>query len=754
MDEVSILPDGQDRYGIFPLFLAGLLFIALAPVFWLNTGIPPTAKGTTAFENSNPYERVFPAFHSGFGRLKAGELPLWTPEQWCGAPFLANPSMGVFQPLNAPFIFLPTERAFAVHGFLCLFLMGLFFVVFLRALDAGYLPAVIGGAVYAFCGASAAALPRPDVLNGLVWIPLVFWAVREFIREGRYSVALLGGVFLGMMVLSGSMPLLAASLAVMIPYGGVRLLFRGPDATSWFGRRLKGLILLPVVALWVSAVQWLPSCLWWMTLEAPFDALTRLELAGHLATRLRDIPLQFLGTSSDILPYAGYMGIAALLALPVAVLHKSARAEMLFFFPAAAACLVVSVLGKTLVSGDLSFDALVFPASFSLAVLAALGLDRLFTVGRDTRSPLLWASSLIFLAGACFLFYVSSAEVRGRIIPLMAVALIFLVFRVRWLGNVCGVAVLLLLFIDLHNATIRYYEIPSLEDAPGQGTHTRMVRAVEEHTAGGRVLVNAHRLASKVSGYAGSVTPLCIEPGTSASLTKDQARWQRELTEDRTPGVSPRATLPALLNHMAVRTVLTGAPFVPEGWEQAGVRLRPLRAEGNLFLYGNETAWPRCRWLPHWRVAPSAAAALKLLGDPAFDAARTCTLEAEKDVYNQLDILIPEGPAPSGEPIPSVPCIIEQDTPEKVVLHVEAPSPGIVVLADTFAPGWKALMDGARVPMLKANGLFRGIAAPPGPHTIEFTYQPLPFWAGFVISLAALGFLVLAGLIGLFRRSR
>jgi len=750
---VSILPDGQDRYGIFPLFLAGLLFIALAPVFWLNTGIPPSAKGSTSFENPNPYERVFPAFHSGFGRLKAGGVPLWNPEQWCGTPFLANPSMGVFQPLNAPFVFLPTARAFAVHGFLCLFLMGLFFVVFLRALDAGYLPAVIGGTVYAFCGASAAALPRPDVLNGLVWAPLVFWAVREFIREGRYSVVLLGGVFLGMMVLSGSMPLLAASLAVMIPYGGVRLLFRGPDATSWFGRRLKGLMLLPVVALLVSAVQWLPSCLWWMTLDAPFDALTRIELAGHLATRLRDIPLQFLGTSSDILPYAGYLGIAALLALPVAVLHKSARVEMLFFFPAATACLIVSVLGKTLVNSDISFDALVFPASFSLAVLAALGLDRLFTVGRDTRSPVLWASSLIFLAGACSLFYVSSAEVRGRIIPLMAVALLFLVFRVRWLGSMCSVAVLLLLFIDLHNATVRYYEIPPLEEAPGQGANTRMVRAVEEHTAGGRVLVNANRLVFNVTGHTGSVPPLHIENGKDACLTREQARWQKELTDGQNPGVSPRAALPALLNYMAVRTMLTGAPFVPEGWEQAGVRLRPLRAEGNLFLYVNETAWPRCRWLPHWRVAPSVAAAIKLLGEPAFDAARACTLEVEKDVYNQLDVLIPEGPGAAGEPVPSVPCVIEQDTPEKVVIHIEAPSPGIVVLADTFAPGWKARMDGARVPILRANGLFRGLAAPAGSHTIEFAYQPLPFWGGLAISAVTLGFLVLAGLLGLFRRA-
>ncbi|HPO13155.1 MAG TPA: YfhO family protein [Candidatus Hydrogenedentes bacterium] len=750
---MSIFPDGQNRYGSIPLFLAGILFVALAPVFWLNTGIPPNSKGRTVYESVNLYEKVFPAYHYGFGRLQAGSLPLWNTEQWCGTPFQADPSMGVFQPLNAPFLLLPAERAFAVHGFLCLFLMGLFFVVYLRSLDVHYIPALIGGAAYAYCGASAAALPCPEVMNGLVWLPLVFWAVREFIREGRYSVVVLGGVFLGMMMLAGSLPLLLASLLVVVPYGFVRLLFRGADATSWFGRRLKGLMLLPVLAVLVSAVQWIPSCLWVLTLDAPLDALTRLELAGQLASRPQDLLLQFLGVSPDILPYVGYMGIAALLSLPVAVLHKTARVEMLFFFLSATACSILSVLGKMMVSSAVAYDMLMYPACFSLAVLAALGADRLFTVGRDPRSPLLWASSLIFLAGACVLFYISSAEVRGRIIPLIAVVLVFLVFRVRWLGVVCSLLVLLLLFIDLHDATIRYYTIPPLEGFPAEGAHAKMLETMEEHTGNGRVLVNSNRLEPGISGNIGMVTPLRAAGGTRGALTKDQARWWSALSDADTRGLSPRAAAPALLNHMAVRALLVvGAPFVPEGWEQEGVRLRPVRSEANLHLYVNETAWPRCRWVPHWRVAPSEEAAIKLLGDSEFDAARMCTLEVEKDMYNQLDTLLAEGMGTDSETPASATCVIQLDTPEKMGIHVEADVPGIVVLADTFAPGWKAMLDGAPVSILKANGLFRGVAVPAGTHTIEFTYQPLPFWAGFGISAGTLGLLLLCGMAGSFHR--
>jgi len=53
-------------------------------------------------------------------------------------------------------------------------------------------------------------------------------------------------------------------------------------------------------------------------------------------------------------------------------------------------------------------------------------------------------------------------------------------------------------------------------------------------------------------------------------------------------------------------------------------------------------------------------------------------------------------------------------------------------------------VDGHPAPILRANYLFRAVEVASGDHQVVFTYQPLSFWLGLVVSL--LSWLVLAGL--------
>ncbi len=63
-----------------------------------------------------------------------------------------------------------------------------------------------------------------------------------------------------------------------------------------------------------------------------------------------------------------------------------------------------------------------------------------------------------------------------------------------------------------------------------------------------------------------------------------------------------------------------------------------------------------------------------------------------------------------------------QDT--RVVLQVRMEAAGYLVLADMDYPGWQAALDGAPVPLLCADGVFRALALPPGDHQVTFTYRP------------------------------
>ena len=89
------------------------------------------------------------------------------------------------------------------------------------------------------------------------------------------------------------------------------------------------------------------------------------------------------------------------------------------------------------------------------------------------------------------------------------------------------------------------------------------------------------------------------------------------------------------------------------------------------------------------------------------------------------------------------------DEPERVVVDVETDGPRLLVLADTFYPGWEARVDGRPVPIWVANVAHRGVLiAAGGRHTVEFTYRSRPFEAGRVVSLAtaAVGLVALAAI--------
>jgi len=66
-------------------------------------------------------------------------------------------------------------------------------------------------------------------------------------------------------------------------------------------------------------------------------------------------------------------------------------------------------------------------------------------------------------------------------------------------------------------------------------------------------------------------------------------------------------------------------------------------------------------------------------------------------------------------------------------------APGVLVLGDAYAPGWRANVDGRPVTIARADAVFRVVALPAGSHQVRFTYEPVTFTFGARISLGALG---------------
>jgi hypothetical protein len=79
---------------------------------------------------------------------------------------------------------------------------------------------------------------------------------------------------------------------------------------------------------------------------------------------------------------------------------------------------------------------------------------------------------------------------------------------------------------------------------------------------------------------------------------------------------------------------------------------------------------------------------------------------------------------------------------DRVRVEAEAAGPALLVVSDSWWPGWTATVDGAPVPVLRADVLVRAVPFPPGRHVLEMRYDPpearLGAWtSALAIALAA-----------------
>jgi len=419
---------------------------------------------------------------------------------------------------------------------------------------------------------------------------------------------------------------------------------------------------------------------------------------------------------------------------------------------------VFSILGYGAAWGSGLAAAFLFPGALALAVLAGLGADRLLIASRDPRSPFVWVPILGVLVLTGLVFASSGAEARGRILIILVVLLPTLILRVRWVNFGAAVLLSLLLFMDLAIANRNVYQHP-FTDAPAvYRQHALGLKAAEEQSLDGRVLISAHPLNAGLTRNLGMVTALNVAGGAGLPLTREQGQWWRRLAgpehqEIPSAQVAPEAAAPVLLNFMAVQVIAAGedSPLRRTGWMWERPRLRQARSADALTLYANDDALRRAHWVPSWHRAPTFDAALDLLADPALDHRSTAILTVSGAVPPELSAVpLRDEWTPPADGLEGV-CTITEDSPESVVLRVRAEAAGIVVLADTDAPGWRAYLNGRRVPIHRANGLFRGVAVPEGEHDLVFVYRPAPVLAGIAVGTVTLAVLLLIGLAGLVR---
>ena len=172
----------------------------------------------------------------------------------------------------------------------------------------------------------------------------------------------------------------------------------------------------------------------------------------------------------------------------------------------------------------------------------------------------------------------------------------------------------------------------------------------------------------------------------------------------------------------------TGRILDAGGKAIAGLDRLKLRYDGSVLVYENTRARPRARVAVRAIRATGPRESLyEASGAPDGDQV---WVEAPKDW---------DGFRARGRPVRAS---IAADAGNWLACDVEGDGIRVLVLADTWEPGWRAYASDRRLAVLPADCMFRAVAVPPGVQRVVYRYEPIPFKLGLLAGCVSAGALV------------
>lgn len=104
---------------------------------------------------------------------------------------------------------------------------------------------------------------------------------------------------------------------------------------------------------------------------------------------------------------------------------------------------------------------------------------------------------------------------------------------------------------------------------------------------------------------------------------------------------------------------------------------------------------------------------LKKLMSPSFDVAQTVLVSAP----------LPQKAEPATNANPGT-VEYESYAPKHIKLKANATASSILLMNDKYDPNWVVRVDGKRADLLRCNFIMRGVFLSPGPHEVEFRFEP------------------------------
>lgn len=704
------------------------------------------------------------------------QLPLWNNLFFSGTPFLANPTSGLFYPLNYLFFLSKPEFIFGYLFVIDVVLIGIFTFMYSKSIKLTQSASLLSAIIFMLSGSVITRIYPGHlfIVDAIVWFPLTLYFVEKILETKKLIYCFAASISISLMFFAGHTQITFYSLLIISLYFIFRTLFEYKKSNNLKNllRYFQLFFLIIITFAGLSAVQLLP------TLEFS-RLLTRSEgVSLEFASNFSLHPYQiisfilptFYGTNinntfwgiGNIWETAGYLGVISLIFAFLAIFFKRNKYILIFSFFALFS--VLFSLGKNFFLFPLLFNyfpfmdnfrvpsRMLFVYSFSVAILAGLGFDYLLKVKENFKNFKLFNFSILFLLilslGVIIYFLNTngfSFYEKYVLKNSYAVGIDHNLLYNQFLSDITIFSVLLLLYLIIiylflnKRITQRIFTASFLliivSNLYFYG-HKLIVMEFPEKIYSNPNIVNLiksddqkFRVFDVGSDYIVYSTRNNLEyvTGIEAGIIIDYRdlillAGEHQNVPYESFFLFKSINSETVLNLFNTKYIVSDKLIRLKDFETIQKDNYKLFNQNKVvYLYKNNNLLPRAYVVSSSRITKDKKETLSLIKENKVDFRKEVLLEqsslAQKITGSTFTV-----------------ANIDYYSPNKINLNVSIKEKGFLVLSEIWYPGWKATDNGEEVGILKANYLFRAIALEKGTHKISFSYDPFSFKIGALIS--------------------
>ncbi len=737
----------QSRHSASPgrVFLLGAFgcAVVLTLLFW---GPLWTGGG---FVGGDVYSYYFPQKTFYAESLQAGEFPLWNNRTGHGYPLVGESQTGPFYPFHLAFYsVLDANTAYNVNHLLHYILAFVFMALYARQIGLTFGPALLMALVYTYGWFPSRNCVEWAIIGG-AWFPAALWCVERFLnsRLWRYAIAL--AAILSLQMLAGHFEIAFITQITLAAYIPIRIWWArsGSDPDAAEARRRMALILTAAVfvSFGLSAAQLAPT---WELRQMS----QRADVGDNHELGFGSIPVWYY--AQTFLPFKYYSPLFdrndALQDNPPIHGDRTNEVEAHLYFGVvplvmALASLIIVVRSKDrlgLLWFALGISALVYTSGCLVPIAKHLpGFSYFQGPG---RYGIVTTAAVAYLAGIAL-----QQSPRHRSLSIVICLAVIVTAISQW--SLVSDVEFLLQEIDWTNPlSLGHWSV---------GTNGIILWGVCSALVGTAGLLWR---SQKIGSVLLLMAVLCISASdlwiTSRLIRFSQmvadppithlqeSPVRQVLTEE--PGVprlfAPGANFPNVLGVASTPVYLT---FGPQAYTNPKLIMpnppETTEDQPEMALSTDQIDWLQQAGVTHilsFKPVNESSWPVELVwrgDDPVLNRAWA---RAGQPLY-LYRLNGNRGRVAWSDPAAEKLATITNYSANEIVLEVDSPDGGELILTDLTFPGWSATIDGAAADAKVIDGMYRSLEILAGQHRVLWKYEPRSVYWGAAVSVATLLFL-------------